>query len=103
MGKVVHKTKVSNMSKPILAFLAGSCEELSGNVVEDVTMQEANHPEEFELLQVKKDLTRTGSGVFGWSFRRFSVVSFTFLAVFKKLCTANVTDFWQQRLRERSA
>ena len=61
MGKVVHKTKVSNMSKPILAFLAGSCEELSGNVVEDVTMQEANHPEESELLQVKESFTRKSS------------------------------------------
>ena len=61
MGKIVHETNVSNMSKPILACLAGSCEELSGNVVENVTMQEANHPEESELLQVKKSFTRKSS------------------------------------------
>ena len=61
MRQIVHKTEISDVSKPVLASLVCGSEKLPGNVVEDVTMQEANHPKECELLQVKQSLARKPS------------------------------------------
>ena len=58
MGQVVLFADVSDASEPLLAVLAGASEHLDSNIVQNIAIKMANHPEKSELLQIKESLTR---------------------------------------------